>query len=250
MNRGWHVPLVALLAMAACGGQITDSLTQTGDPDRSQEQQDPDPPATATNGRILIDASHDGGVWWFPQDSSFSPDEFHQGQALADHLRDRGYEVEELPRGAVVTTDLLNAYTHVIRAGEWGTHRAGELEAYTRFVERHTTLVLLSDHRGTDPTDELAEMLGIGLEGVVDGRLTRLADHELTDGVGELPFVVGAAVTAFDPEHVEILGWVDDTIPVMGIVRLRPAKIFFLTDANGVELVPQPFIDNLVAWGF
>ncbi len=40
---------------------------------------------------ILIDASHDGGVWWFPQSGPFSPGAPHQGKALADHLRGLGH---------------------------------------------------------------------------------------------------------------------------------------------------------------
>ena len=33
---------------------------------------------------ILIDASRDGGVWWFPQAGPFSPTAAHQGKALAE----------------------------------------------------------------------------------------------------------------------------------------------------------------------
>ena len=46
---------------------------------------------------VLIDASRDGGVWWFPQVAPFSAEAGHQGKALADHMRGLGYFVEELP---------------------------------------------------------------------------------------------------------------------------------------------------------
>src|SRR6187549_3774745 len=53
---------------------------------------------------ILVDASKDGGVWWFPQgQAGFSATNPHQGSALADYFRNLGYQVDELPRGAIIT---------------------------------------------------------------------------------------------------------------------------------------------------
>ena len=37
---------------------------------------------------------------------------------------------------------------------------------------------------------------------------------------------------------------------VMGILRHPSARIFSLGDINGIEGVPQPFVDNLVSWVF
>ncbi len=238
-------PIVAF-ALAACGGEPTNSL---GAPDEGFPSTTREPPP-ASHSQILVDASHDGGVWWFPQAGEFNADEYHQGQALADYLRSRGFEVEELPRGTRVTDVLLSGYRYVIRAGEFGAYGSDELEAYAKFVKRGVTLILLSDHRKNDPVDELAEQLGVTFAGIVDGTVTRLASHAITEGVTDLPFIAGAAATGFDPEQVEVLGWVADTIPVMGIIHGHQAKIFFLTDTNGIELVPQPFVDNLIAWGF
>src|SRR3954453_17646048 len=51
---------------------------------------------------ILVDASKDGGTWWFPQAPPFFSDlADHQGKAIADYLRSVGYQIDELPRGAV-----------------------------------------------------------------------------------------------------------------------------------------------------
>ena len=46
---------------------------------------------------ILVDASQDGGGWWSPQHPEFIARNPHQGKALADYLRRKGAEVEELP---------------------------------------------------------------------------------------------------------------------------------------------------------
>ena len=202
------------------------------------------------SGRILVDASHDGGVWWYPQHESFYPDSAHQGKALADYLRSLGYEVTEVPRGWPITDSLLGSFTMVIRASEWGAYRESELEAYKNFVSREAALILLSDHRNTDARDELAEMLGVTFTGVASGSVTEFADHAITEGVWELPYVGGAYVSAFDPEDVEILGWLDGEVPVMGLIKSYRAKVFFMGDTNGIEGIPQPFVDNLLEWGF
>ena len=58
--------------------------------------------------RVLIDASKDGGLWWFPQGrNGFDSNTHHQGKALADLMRSKGWEVIELGRGEVITVDKL-----------------------------------------------------------------------------------------------------------------------------------------------
>ena len=37
---------------------------------------------------------------------------------------------------------------------------------------------------------------------------------------------------------------------VMGVLNTDHAKVFFIGDMNGIELLPQPLVQNLVAWGF
>ena len=232
-------------------GALEDGTVTVTPPDSGTgEPPDSTRPLPTGDGRILIDASHDGGVWWFPQAGPFSPDSLHQGQALAEYLRALGYTVDELGRDMVVTEALLDQYTMVIRAGEWGAPHAGELDAYRRFLQREVTLVLLSDHRLTDPTDELAQSLGVSFGGAVDGAVTIVEKHAITAGVGVVPYLVGAEVVAADPSTVTILGRLTDGTPVMGLIASPSAKIFFMGDTNTLETVPQPLVDNLLAWGF
>jgi hypothetical protein len=249
---------VIVVFLAACDGGPTGPVPDLeqidlGNPPRNQNSDEPVQPDSAArlaSGRILVDASHDGGVWWFPQAERFYPDSAHQGKELADYLRSLGYDVTEVPRGWEVTDNLLSSFTAVIRAGEWGAYGDSELEAYQDFVSRETTLVLLSDHRRTDQQDELAEMLGVHFSGVVEGSITQLAEHALMEGVEDLPWGVGAYVDSWDPDHVEMLGWLDGGQPVMGLIESYPAKILFIGDTNGLEWLPQPFLDNLIKWGF
>lgn len=123
--------------LAACDGGPTGPVPDLeqidlGNPPRNQNSDEPVPPDSAdppASGRILVDASHDGGVWWFPQAGTFYSDSAHQGKELADYLRSLGYEVTEVPRGWEVTDSLLSSFTMVIRTGEWGSYRDSELDA-------------------------------------------------------------------------------------------------------------------------
>ena len=85
--------------------------------------------------KILIDASHDGGAWWFPQSSisGFSQSCAHQGKALADLLRNKGFIVEELSSNTLITVSILQQYSKVIRAGSYGSYQESELSATTNF---------------------------------------------------------------------------------------------------------------------
>lgn len=239
--------LALLLSLGICG--CLDSITDPLDIEGSTIQT-PSIPDSVLETRILVDASHDGGVWWFPQSGPFSSEGDHQGRALAEYLRGWGYEVEELPRGTLITDSLLAGYKYVFRASEWGTYRPSELEAYSRFVERETTLILLSDHRQTDPNDELAESLGVMFTGFQEGFVSRFAAHAITEGVAAAFWYTGAVATAVDPGAVEILVWVNDTIPAMGLIHAQNAKVFFSGDTNIFQTVPQPLVDNLIRWGF
>lgn len=198
--------------------------------------------------RILIDASHGGGVWWFPQYGTYDPAVAHQGKQFADYVRSLGYTVDELGRDVVVTDSILEQYSMVIRAGEILSFLPSELSAYERFLERETSLVLLSDHRGGDPgdPDELAEMLGVTFTGSATGTVTRVVPHSVTGGLVSLPYV-GAVVSAYDADRVELLAWVGSA-PVMGTVEFGRARILFLGDVNIVQRVPRPFVDHLVTW--
>jgi hypothetical protein len=95
---------------------------------------------------ILVDASKDGGVWWFPQSSEtgFSETKFHQGQALAEYIRSLGYRVDELPRGAIITNALLEKYSRIIRAAVFFPYTDDEIAAYKNFLDRPGAIMLLA----------------------------------------------------------------------------------------------------------
>lgn len=218
--------------------------------------------------RILVAANHDGGGWWCPQSelTGFSASEPHQGKALADYLRNRGFQVDELPRGVALTDSLLAHYDKVIRA----IHTySSELNAFDNFLNRPTSLLLISDYKRPGGRDYLAEHLGIVFEGLARGFVDTFADHEITDNVGRFYYNAGSVVLyPEDNPDIEVLGWLADDAYVdlndngvhdageptgsaaMGVLKHPTAKIFFIGDINGLECMPQPLIENLVTWAF
>lgn len=199
---------------------------------------------------ILIDASKDGGVWWFPQgNSGFNATLPHQGKALADYFKFRGYKVDEVPRGTVITAELLNGYTNVIRAGGFGNYSSAELAAYESFLSRSNSLLLLQDHLSYFPNDALSMRLGLHFEGVVFGILGTVTSHPVTQSTHTIPFNAGSFIKNYDPAIVTPLGYVNENI-VMGELKHPTSRIFFISDINGIEAVPQPFTSDLMRWLF
>jgi hypothetical protein len=219
--------------------------------------------------KILIDASHDGGVWWFPQSpaTGFAPDKWHQGQPFAKHLRDKGFVVDELGRGAELTDEMFFGYYIIIRVNGFEKYTFNEIQVYTRLIERGMNLVFFTDHKKYDPVDELAYLLGLEFNGIANGVISSLTPHIITENIDSLYYIAGSVLTnAEQNPDIQILGRLRTTDyadlnfngkkddnepsapPVMGILNLPKSHIFFIGDTNGLLVMPQPFIDNLIKW--
>jgi hypothetical protein len=220
--------------------------------------------------RILVDASRDGGVWWFPQWQQEGGFDFtlpHQGKELADYFRSRGYRVDELPRPSFVALGLLRTYDIVIRAVGFGSYAPQEVAAYQQYVNEGGNLLLLGDHMLNLSADELA--LGFGLEfaGITrgDNLLDSLIAHPITEGVADLGYGVGSGLVAY-PASAQLLGFLSagsyldlnknnvqdagepSAPPVFGVLPYGAGRVVFCGDTNMWEWIPQPLVDNLLAW--
>jgi len=213
---------------------------------------------------ILIDASRDGGVWWFPQARTFDPSMAHQGKAFADYLRSLGHKVDELPRPHTITPKLLGNYALVIRAVGFGSYSNTEINAYTNYVQNGGRLLLLADHNASDA---LASSFGLQFEGRTRGenKLNNYVAHPITQGVGELSYGVGSALTSY-PGAALIVGRLSDLSyldlnnndlqdpgessrpDVLGLMDLGRGRIVFCGDTNMWQSVPQPLTDNVLEW--
>jgi hypothetical protein len=259
--------LGALLGLGACAtdrpttGLVDDPAAQTS-PVRV-----PTPGGEAGLLRVLVDASRDGGVWWFPQVAPFSGTDAHQGQDLAYAIRSLGDVVEELPRPFVVTATLLHSYDVVIRANGFGTYSQTEIAAYKEYVGQGGKLLLLADHMMYAPPDGVALAFGIDFEGVTrgDNFLNTFATHSITSGVEPLTYMVGSGIIS-QPASAQIVGRLsrgsyldldkngirdpdDPPAPaVLGVMPYGAGRIVFCGDVNLWEQIPQPLVKNVLAW--
>ena len=236
MVRNIVVPLaIVILVLSACGDPAPQPVLC---------------PSSSSPRAVLVDATHDGGAWWFPQGGPFISTQPHQGEALADTLRAKGYAVDELARGDSISLERLLAYQVVIRAGNYGAYAMSELHAYEAFVACPRTLLLLGDLLGPTQHDDLADSLGVPLIGAITGSISAFVAHQITAGVTAVPFIAGSYVDPTRPASAQVLGRLDNGLAVMGLQPGYAAKVFFIGDTNGLETVPQPLVNNLVSWGF
>ena len=219
--------------------------------------------------RIVIDASHDGGVWWFPQSelTGFNSDKHHQGKVFADLLRHKGFKVDELGRGEELKEEHFMGYFIVIRVNGFQAYTENELEVYAKLVKRGMNLVFFTDHKRYDPKDELGDLLGLEFKGTAGGKVSKFTSHIITENLTSLDYIAGSVLINADQNpDIQILGWLGENDyadmnlngikdegepvapPVMGILNYPKSKIFFIGDANGLQIMPQPFINNLITW--
>lgn len=219
--------------------------------------------------KILIDASHDGGVWWYPQypGSGFDQDKWHQGQAFANHLRAKGFQVDELGRSAELTEEMFFGYYIIIRANGFERYTDKELKVYTNLIKRGTNMLFFTDHKKYDPVDELGDHLGLKFIGSANGKISRLIPHIITENISSIDYIAGSVLINIDINPaIEVLGTLGEEdyadlnfngikdaneatgLPVMGILHYPKSNIFFIGDMNGLQVMPQPFIDNLIKW--
>jgi len=203
--------------------------------------------------KILVDASHDGGVWWAPQSGTYSASLPHQGKLMADFLRSYGFTVDELPSFSVITDSILQQYDKVIRAGNYRNYLPSELHAYTNYTNRPSSLFLISEFQQPAQIDQLAENLGIHFRGLYYGNMNMYSPHIITDSATSFYYNAGSIVVNAGTNPAIIpLGWLDGSNNKlgMGILHHPLSKIFFIGDINGIESLPQPLIFKIFKWLF
>jgi len=213
---------------------------------------------------ILIDASRDGGTWWFPQHGPYQPGAPHQGKALADHFRSLHHTVQELAPGAAITPALLAGFDIVVRVAGKGAYAPAEIAAYDAWVKDFGSLLLLAEHH---PQDALATHFGLTFKGVVRGQqlLSSFTPHPLTNGVMPILYPGGSGLTA-QPASAIVLGKLsaasfldldDDGVkdpgepsaPAgLGVMPFGHGRVVFCGDGNLWETVPQPLVKNTLHW--
>lgn len=250
------IPALIIATIIGCSSDVTKPEEALG-PATTFEGPPASGCSTVNPKTVLVDASYDGGVWWFPQTAFFSSGQPHQGKAFADYLRSKGYIVTELGRGQRMAPDSMMKYAVIVRAGYYYNDRdaryprytEADLGAYEAYAGCTRTLVMLADYLRDGEKDHLADRFAIPLVGILNGKIDTFTPHALTAGVTELPYIAGSYLASESNPSIQVLGRVG-TLAVMGLLTGRPGKVFFIGDTNGIEMMPQPFVDNLLVWGF
>jgi hypothetical protein len=210
-------------------------------------------PGAIPNGYVLIDASRDGSVWWYPQTTTLDPTQYHLGSALANYLGTLGYVVLEAKRGTTITKDLFKNYDLVIRAGASSNYSADELDAYKNYIQGSHSLLVMSDNMAAGINDNLNQFLGLNLEGFYSGTVVAApTDNSIMNGVTNISYDAGSIIKNPDLNSITPLGYYSDSTihnaTAMGIVNNPNTRIFFIGDNKALESVSQPFTKNLFTW--
>jgi hypothetical protein len=214
------------------------------------------PPPPPIPMKILVDASHDGGVWWAPQTATFSESQPHQGKSLADYLRLQGFKVDEIHSGQSVTWTLLKNYKKVIRVNGYGAYTPEQLAAYDSLLQSGGSLLFLNEHLKLRPNDALSVRLGLHFTPSDSGVINVFVPHSVTAGVNSIPFIAGSYIPSTNLGSIQVLGSIQNAAngntprAVLGIKNHPVSKIVFIGDCNGIQRLPQPFTDNLIKWLF
>lgn len=188
--------------------------------------------------RVLVDASKDGGLWWFPQGEGgvFDPRQPHQGKPLADLLRRQQWEVVELPRGDVITVEKLRDFDLIIKPPAYFSYTADEAMAYLNSIVAGARVLLLGGGNAAN-NDAITQMFGLRFESRSRfGSLKQWMSHPLTADV-ECCNVAWTAVSEA-PNNAVLLAWFNrgevNPRPVLGYLHYGNGCVVFV----GQTLIP------------
>ena len=196
--------------------------------------------------RILIDASKDGGSWWFPQAGTFDAQQPHQGKAFADLLRRDGAMVAELPRGAEITAEKLKAFDLVIRVPAFFNYSPSETDAYREIVAGGARVLIIGG--STRNCDRVANIFGLDFEKRTHfDSVKRWLKHPLTENIENGGEQVWSGILKA-PNVAVLLGWLSraEETPVLGYLAYGKGIVVFSGQALSNARVDRSFSIDLV----
>jgi hypothetical protein len=196
--------------------------------------------------RILIDASKDGGLWWFPQAGTFDAAQHHQGKPFADLLRRDGAEVVELGRGESITTDTLRGFDLVIRVPSFFPYSPAEALAYRYRVAGGMKLLVIGG--GSKNRDILAESFGLYFENRTQFTSVKSwVRHPFTRSLDEFDEGVWSGLL-HAPNEAVTLGWVNGSNdpPVLGYLPYGRGYVVFTGQAMKIGSADSSAAKDLV----
>ena len=198
-------------------------------------------------------------MWWFPQAAStpagFNPDAAHQGtgaRRVPAQPRLHGHGTRTRRHAADRQhADIRDRHSRRLLLRSVAPRVLGRRHRRIQGVSRlRPALVLLGEFLPDGRRDVLADSLGIPLTGNVTNAITTFTPRPLTTGVVTVPFLAGSYLAGGANSANSDAGRLPTGEGVMGVLAKGDAKVFFIGDVNGIQLLPQPLVQNLVAWGY
>ena len=179
--------------------------------------------------RVVVDASKCGGLWWAPQSGPFDPRQPHQGKALADFMRRKGWQVIEVPRGEVITFERLREADIVIRPPAFFDYTLKEMDAYQQSVLAGTRLLLIGSGRHNDI---VAHIFGVRFEPHTRfAPVRRWVPHPFTENI-DAANVAWTPIVETPPAAV-VLAWLSqeetNSRPVLGYLPYGKGYVVFMS---------------------
>lgn len=204
--------------------------------------------AQDTKIKIVVDASRDGGTWWFPQEKKeFNPSKPHKGKFLADYLRTRCQEMLEIAPGEIVVDQFKEA-SLVVRFNSYGPpYQAEEVAAYKNYVEKGGKLLLVYGAPLKGSTDAVADELGIKFgQAAQTPFIKKWANTPLTTGLKDVPFMTGSVISGF-PASATQLATMANGQSIFGMATVGTGKIIYLGSFAPLLGVSQPFTERVIS---
>ncbi len=196
--------------------------------------------------KIVIDASRDGGTWWFPQrESGFDSSKPHQGKALVEYLKKFTPTVVEIVQGGVITNQLTDA-TVVVRFNVNGEpYSPQEVTAYKNYVENGGRVLLVYAAPVKGPPDAVAETFGIRVgQRAETPFIKKWANDPITVGLKDVPFTCGSVISVYPKTAIQ-LGMMANGQSVFGVVEVGKGKVVYLGSIAPLLSMSQPFVENV-----
>ncbi|MEY4484206.1 MAG: hypothetical protein RL693_1658, partial [Verrucomicrobiota bacterium] len=204
--------------------------------------------AQDTKIKIVVDASRDGGTWWFPQEKKiFDPGKPHKGKFFADYLRKVSQEMIEIAPGETVVDQFKEA-TLVVRFNAYGPpYREEEVTAYKDYVMKGGSVLLVYGAPLKGSADAVADELGVKFgQAAQTPFIKKWANHPITTGLKDVPFMTGSVISGF-PESATQLATMANGQSIFGMAPVGKGKIIYLGSFAPLIGMSQPFTERVVA---
>lgn len=203
-------------------------------------------PAQDKKTKIIIDASRDGGTWWFPQKGKkIKSSKPHEGKALADYLKTLSPKVEEIEPGEIITNRLKNASVVVRFNSNGKPYSTEEATAYKDYVENGGRVLLVFSTPIKGSSDAVADNLGIRAGQTAQTPfIKKWAKHPITVGLKNVPFGVGSVISGY-PESSIQLGMMTNGQSIFGMATVGEGKVIYLGSYATLLALSQPLTERI-----